>query len=764
MTKINRSHPGKPELLAPAGSVEAFFAAVDSGADAVYAGLRNFSARSRARNFAMDEIARMSSVSRREGRRLYVTLNTLVKDCELPEIVAILSDLEAAGVDALIVQDLGLARIARLHFPSLPLHASTQATIHNLDGVRRMAALGFRRVVLARELSLPEIRAVVAGSPVEIECFIHGALCFCISGQCLFSSHAGGRSGNRGDCAQPCRRRFRIDGEDSYPFSTRDLWGLDAVAGLAASGVSCLKIEGRMKPAGYVAAAVAAYRKVIDAPADCRADAVREAEEILSKSRGRDRTAGYLVEGAPDGITRPSSQGAVGQLLGRVEVAGASGITFVTSARIHAGDRIRVQPGNDREGRAFTVRSVRIAGEEKKGARPGTRVTVSSPFRFEAGDSVFRIADGADGNAGEAACNRRLAAVPPERISCNVALAYAEGTLTVSGATDEFSFGLDFPVGPLDAARSGGASEALRARFSETGETPFALSGFDAGTAAGRFLPPSRLKEIRRDFYDAFGRAAVGRRDAARAETREAALRSLDLPRAAGVPGPPKLWIGVATPEEASAAGREGVAGFLLPIACGMRGGGAFSVPEIGVDPGRIVWRLPFWIPEGDSAAVRDAVEALLSAGHRNFEANNPSHLEMLSGRGARITAGWRLGIMNSQALVSLHEQGVSSAILSPEDDADNLEALLRAELPVERWVPLQGTIPLMVSRIPVVPAGEMRSVSAEGGAFFEIRNEGGLTVLRSSKPHTFEPHRERLEAAGCAAFVVERSGKADPR
>ncbi len=761
MTPSNNRLSGNPELLAPAGSIESFFAALDSGADAVYAGLQGFSARSRARNFTLAEISRMAALCRREGRRLYVALNTLVKERELPEIVEILAALADARVDALIVQDLGLATIVREHFPSLPLHASTQMTIHNIEGVRQMAALGFRRVVLARELSLPEIRAIASVSGTELECFVHGALCFCVSGQCHFSSFLGGRSGNRGDCAQPCRWRYVLEGASEYPFSTRDLWGIDSIQALADAGISCLKIEGRMKPAGYVAAVTTAYRRTIDATPVELADRRREAKVLLAQARGRTGTPGFLVEGLPSPLTDTEIQGVVGQPLGFVESVTKAGFTFTPSERFHSGDRLRVMPGNDRKGRTFTVRGIVTAGLDGTAGKAGTRVTVPTPFRVSPGDAVYRTVDGGSGQLSEAACIRRLESVPAGRISCNVSLDLDGGTLTVTGVTDEFSFEKAFEVGHLDAALGGRVADVLRARFAETADSPFALAGFDRTGFPDRFIPPSKLKEIRRSFYEAFGRAVNGRLDASRQEIRTAALRAVETPRGVPCSGHGKLWIGAGSCGDVALLDAPGIAGFLLPLdQSALRALPDLTMAFSGMAD-RIVWRLPFWMAGRETAEVTRAVDSLLEAGFRNFEVNNPGHFRILEGKGARMIAGWRMGAMNTQALRSLHAQGAEAVTLSPEDDGDNAEALLRAGLPVARWMQVYGKVQLMVSRIQIPRVEQATALTAEGGDTFVLTTEDGLTVLRSGAPFSVIGRLGRYSAAGCDAFVVELAGTA---
>ncbi|MBP1758367.1 MAG: peptidase, partial [Firmicutes bacterium] len=243
------------ELLAPAGSYEALTAAVQNGAGAVYLGYGNLNARRNAKNFTKEELAAAVSYCHLRGVRVYLTLNTLITDRELPEAYETAAFAARCGVDAVLVQDLGLLTLLRRSMPELPLHASTQMTIHNLPGVNFCRDLGLTRVVLSRELSRRALECLCRTSPLELEVFLHGALCMCYSGQCYFSALLGGRSGNRGLCAQPCRLPYRREGEltPSYPLSLKDLSLSGQLKTLADMGIACLKLEGRMKRPEYVA-------------------------------------------------------------------------------------------------------------------------------------------------------------------------------------------------------------------------------------------------------------------------------------------------------------------------------------------------------------------------------------------------------------------------------------------------------------------------------------------------------------------------------
>ena len=253
------------ELLAPAGSMEALRAAVQNGANAVYLGCGQFNARQSAKNFTPQSLAEAVKYCHVRGVAVHLTLNTLVSDKETPDVITLIRQAAQCGVDAFIVQDLGVVRLCREIAPDVPVHGSTQMTIHSLPGVRLCAAWGFTRVVLSRELSREEIRYICANSPIEIEVFGHGALCMGYSGQCYLSAAIGGRSGNRGRCAQPCRQSYGYDRwQNRHPLSLKDNCLVHYVKDLEEMGVASLKLEGRMKRPEYVAAVTQVYRQAID--------------------------------------------------------------------------------------------------------------------------------------------------------------------------------------------------------------------------------------------------------------------------------------------------------------------------------------------------------------------------------------------------------------------------------------------------------------------------------------------------------------------
>ncbi|MEW5897967.1 MAG: peptidase U32 family protein, partial [Bacillota bacterium] len=348
--------PGKPELLAPAGSWEALVAAVQNGADAVYLGGRSFNARQSAANFDDAELARAIEYAHVRGVKVYVTVNTLVAEEELEQAARFLFFLARAGADAAILQDLGLAALAREVVPELPLHASTQMTVHNSPAVAHLRRLGFQRVILARELHLAEVQRIKEETGAGVEVFIHGALCVCYSGQCLFSSLVGGRSGNRGRCAQPCRLPYTlVDGHGrpladpgrvgEYLLSPRDLNVSRHLPALIQAGVDAFKIEGRLKRPEYVATVVRVYRQLLDRAAALGPEkffvAPEEAKD-LAQIFNREFTAGYLFGRQGKllmSFRRPNNRGV---FLGRVRRRENGWLQVVLEDGLNVGDGLEV--------------------------------------------------------------------------------------------------------------------------------------------------------------------------------------------------------------------------------------------------------------------------------------------------------------------------------------------------------------------------------------------------------------------------------------
>ena len=366
------------ELLAPAKNLECGMAAIDHGADAVYIGANHFGARAAAGN-SVDDIARLCLYAHQFGARVYVTVNTIVYDSELDRITHLLRELDQAGVDAILVQDMALVGIMRemqAEGSTMEMHASTQTDNRSAEKVRWLAGLGFRRVVLARELSIDEVAAIHESVPdVELEVFVHGALCVSYSGQCYASQHCFGRSANRGECAQFCRLKFdlvdadgRVLEHDRHLLSLKDMCQLDNVERLAAAGAVSFKIEGRLKDVAYVKNVTAAYSRRLDKVVEANPDKYRRAsfgrveynfEPNLKKTFNRGYTT-YFADGRQPDMFSPDTPKALGEYVGKVKdirrqcitVAGVSafangdGLCFINGERQLEGFRVNRAEGN----------------------------------------------------------------------------------------------------------------------------------------------------------------------------------------------------------------------------------------------------------------------------------------------------------------------------------------------------------------------------------------------------------------------------------
>lgn len=412
------------QLLAPAGSFPAFEAALEQGADAVYVGAPGCNARALSRDFTMAEIDAMIQQAHGCGVQLYIAMNSLVKESELPRVIEALACFEQMRPDALIIQDLGLLYLVQTWFPGLPLHASTLMSVHNSTGARELTNLGFERVVLARELTIEEMAQIHRQSGAELEVFVHGAMCFSYSGLCMFSSLHGGKSSLRGQCVQPCRRHYswlaggkgqakgrRSDGK--YVFSMNDLCGVDMLPELRDAGVRCLKIEGRMKSASYVANTVAAYRMAldsIDAPEADQERILREAHGLLDAAMARKRSSGYFLSDQPREAITPGQSGTSGRLLGRVdglhrEKQRHAGKRFsfrlTLTEAVQEGDRLRLHDDKSGERTSFTLRSLSVQGRHRKTAIKGETVQIGciAPFKGQIGQafkgSLYKVDVGA---------------------------------------------------------------------------------------------------------------------------------------------------------------------------------------------------------------------------------------------------------------------------------------------------------------------------------------------------------------------------------
>jgi putative protease len=500
----------RPELLAPAGDWEALRAAVANGADAVYFGLSNFNARHRAANFSLEELPQVLTYLHERGVRGYVTLNTLIFSDELAEAARFVAAVAEGGADAVIVQDLGLGRLVRRLAPGLPIHASTQMTLTEPRGIDFVRRLGVERVILARELSLADIERIAGQIDMPLEVFVHGALCVAYSGQCLTSEALGGRSANRGQCAQACRLPYEmmVDGrprdlgDRAYLLSPQDLAAYDLMDRLVALGVACFKIEGRLKSAHYVAGTTQTYRAALDAALAGRPFALsRQGQLDLAQSFSRGLTHGFLDGPNHQVLVHgrfPKSRGVcVGTVVGKgphgviIEVA-AEGIDTL----IKAGDGVVFDEGHPEQdeqgGRVFAVKRLPRRQVELVFGRGAI-----NPAAVAAGSIVWKT----DDPALRKRLERTYATDRPARRRPLTAQVRGRvgGVLHLTVRDEAGHEAMVAWPGPLEAARRHALTAATaRDQLGRLGETPFELAGVELDLPDAVMVPKSVLNDLRR--------------------------------------------------------------------------------------------------------------------------------------------------------------------------------------------------------------------------------------------------------------------------
>ncbi|MCQ2389561.1 MAG: U32 family peptidase [Kiritimatiellae bacterium] len=725
-----------PELLAPAGSFEVARAAFAAGADAVYLGLDSFSARAYAVNFSAEDLAQLVAYARALGRKVYVTFNTLVADSELETAEEKLALLDEIGPDGLIVQDLGVARLVRERHPSLALHASTQMAAHNLEGALLLKELGFKRVVLARELPIADVASIAKRAGVEIETFVHGALCYSLSGLCLFSAIERNRSGNRGQCAYCCRQGFRdVSGKTSLPFSMRDLRLDDALGALADAGVASLKIEGRMKSALYVSSVTSRYRQLLDGAPNPTSRA--DLETVFSR-----RTTELYARGwkTSEPVVDPDSLGHLGTAIGEVKRVtkdreGRAYLRFRTNRALEKHDGIQLANPAGGKPHGFGIAEMRLAISRKPvfEAPAGSDVELllpdalldsvppEGPSPFKPGATVYCSASNE---------MKRRFPIPPFRPSdyptgksVDVVVTLLADGVRASAAGVEVALAARLAA----AQHPERTADAVKKAFAKLGGTAWKLGAFTLVDDEKRFAPASLLNDLRRELVDALDDAAAE----ARAEVGVA-------PKTQG------KQVG-----DSAAANADDLPGNVLKVRLGQRAP-AGDWDEIVVDVGHetsdavetaigrlaekfpaamIRLALPVFTKEEAFNKLRVAVKHLLKAGHERWEAADLGGLRLLRQLGAKdVTADWTLYAFNAVAAAALADLGVKRYVVSPEAT----EPARPARIPGERLV--QQSTPLFISATRPAAEDPSRLVN-ERGETFACEARDGLWVTTRTTP-----------------------------
>lgn len=706
-----------PELLAPAGSLEAFQAALDGGADAVYVGAPDFNARNPARELSLEEIGAMVEQCHALGKRLYIAANSLILERELPAVLRLLALLEALRPDGLIVQDLGLLRLVRHYFPGLPLHGSTLMTAHNADGVALLGRLGCSRVVLARELTLREIAQVAAHrGETELEIFVHGAMCFAYSGLCLFSSYLGGKSGLRGRCVQPCRRAYsptptggkagRQSFADAgkYLFSMNDLSGLDALPDLLAAGVNSLKIEGRLRSAHYVGSVVRAYRTLLDAAPGEEQEALRRGRELIDQAMSRKTSPGYFFSPQPPEAITAHHSGNIGLHLGRFSALKRVGdevtCRFVLKAPLAVGDRLRLHREPSGERLAFRLKSLFVTGSEQQRGERGSRVSIALPagFTLASGEyvEVYRV-DGAGRTPPSAAMTARL------------------GTAR---------------------QRIAAAEKGLRSRLNRLlGQLPPCRPGAEAGS------PPQ-------------GERSRG-----------------------GGKSQPELWLRLDSLKILQGELPFQPARYLLPLERQLIGQAALLKNILGRQARLVTWVLPPVLFPQDLANCRRQLQQLIRAGFRSFQLGHLSQIELFVGEKVHLQTGHTVSLLNHQTVALLAELGIEAAQVAIEADRQVLQELLYVcrgggLLPeaavkgpgggIRLGLTVYAAPALYTSRISPV-AGD-RPLYSQRDEPFQVKKVPGGSQTVPQRPFSLLPYLGELRAMGLDFAVVDISGVSSRR
>ncbi|MEW4567382.1 DUF3656 domain-containing protein [Tautonia sp. JC769] len=709
----------RPELLAPAGDRSCLIAAVENGADAVYFGLRGHNARARATNFDLDELPETMALLHRRGVRGYVTLNTLVFPAELERVEEIVRRVTAAGVDAVIVQDLGLARLIRSITPDLEIHASTQMSITSAAGVRMAEELGCSRVILARELSLREIAKVTEQAKLPVEVFVHGALCVAYSGQCLTSEALGGRSANRGECAQACRMEYevirdgeRVDlGDISYLLSPQDLAAFDLIPDLMALGVASVKIEGRLKGPEYVATITSNYRKAIDAAVAGLPDPIQAGDRYameMTFSRGLGH--GFLDGNNHKRLVRGDYAKKRGVFLGRVVEVLGNRLRVELASPVKPGDGVVLDADSasgmpEQGGRVYEVAR---PGKGRRGGSPDERpegvITGPALLGFGRHDlNLDRVVAGqrlwkTDDPELSKQLRKTFEGAPRRRVDLDLRVrAVAGRPLVIEGtAITGYHARVESPA-PLEPAITRAADEAsIRNQVDRLGGTLYQLRSLEVTIEGAPMVPLSLLNELRRALVDQLDGAAAAAPERAIAEssalpTLRESLRSFATSEHDSIPEQPSLLALCRTIEQVEAARSSGVSAIYLDFHDIKRYGEAVGLARRG--PGAAeVWIATTRIEKPGEANL---FRYLAKQGADGLLVRNAGGIAFCSHQSIPFVADFSLNAANDLAVDWLKARGAARVTASYDLSADQLFDLLRASPPHWLEVVVHQHIPM---------------------------------------------------------------------
>ena len=705
------------ELLAPAGDMDALRAAVQNGADAVYLGTGAFNARRNAANFEGEALDQAVAYCHARGVKVHVTLNTLVTQGELDALEDAIAEIRDSGADAVIVQDFGVARAVKQMAPSMELHASTQMAAHNVQAARFLREQGFHRAVLARECTFQDM-AACADQGIDVEVFVHGALCVACSGQCLMSSFIGGRSGNRGLCAQPCRLPWKLDGREGCLLSTRDLCLLDDLHALRDAGVRSLKIEGRMKRAEYVAVTVAAYRRALDAlyAGEVDAHAADDREDLRQMFNRGGFTRGYGPGVSDVDLMYPDRPNHIGVSVGACRRPG--------EVRL---DR-DVDPAD-----ALVLRRGDVDVPVKLSGGAGETVRCPNAVR---GDALVRLVSEVQMRAARESFDGEHRPIP---VTGKVRLCVGEpARLQVTDGVHTAEAVGNY----VQPARNRGMDEAyVRGQLGKTGGTPYAMERIEVVGDADAFTPASMLNALRRDALEALTglRTAVDRPSLP--------MKRADVPRAEA--GRPLL---MAQSGDVSVLKRALDNGADVAVYC-PRDVRAEALESVDLSDLAEHGRLALALPAVLSAEALDQLNRWANARGARFEATFLSNIGQLGLEwpGRRV-GDYMLNAGNDLTVRQLMDWGMDGYTPSVELNAGQIKAL-GGDMDLVVW----GRVPLMHLRhCPLRSAKGMKGLHADcrhcDGCAPSDMLEGRTLIDRKGAAF---PLRRVAMAGGCVIQVL---------
>ncbi|THB71803.1 MAG: U32 family peptidase [Desulfobulbaceae bacterium] len=701
------------ELLAPAGNLENFHAAIDAGADALYVGAPGLNARNISKELSLETIAWMIEKAHSLDKKIFIALNSLIREKDLKDLIKSLAFFHTVQPDAFIVQDLAITRILHHFFPEVTLHASTLFGCHNIESVEFCESLSFSRVVVGRELTLDEICFLTQKSKLEIEVFIHGAMCYSYSGLCLFSSSQGGMSGLRGNCVQPCRRKYTLSGRSGqkkhqtsgagYYFSMDDLSGLDFVNELKIGGVKSLKVEGRLRSRAYVYNVIKAYRTVIDSNQNDLQEAIDAAREMLLSAMGRKSSTGFFHHASYDSLISRSHSGNTGIHLGKANSLKSTGSRHILRIRLKSdcrvGDRVRVHFEGSGNRESFTLRTMMI--NEK---------TVDH------------------GQAGE----------------------FVE--VHLSSDSGEFSRKGTIHLYKVDSADNQGHNVSVKKAVRNLSKPEWHQIEKDSRYITARCIPAPVKQDQTPSQSIKRGR---GRRAAKNKQS--------------------QIWLKIDQPEPIFGKPVFVPERYLITMSKVTLSAAGQIKKYLGQNMRSVVWALPMVSHDRDMVLLKKRIRILLRSGYRSFQIAHLSQHILFENDSVRLFGDYSLNLLNSQALMMTAEMGLQGTQLAIETDKNNLLTTLehfkllqkqkndyqgRIDPSFQLGITVFGSPPLFVSRAGADRKIKNKTVVSPKGESFSVENREGITLTRSTRPFSTLPYLGEMQAMGLSYFIIDMTGR----